>query len=179
MTRLLACAAIAACACASGKQVRATVLDAEGRPVAGALLYWEAYQPFSSAPGAFDFAFAVTGADGAPAEPRPLRWRSNANLTVAALADGYAPQVVYLRGGPVLSEKAIDGPVFRLSRGSGWSEELAGLSFPFAGDESLARRAAAPEAARLREVFIRAAAQVPAGATAAEREKKAAIEGVR
>ena len=125
---------------------------------------------------ASDFAFSLTEPDGHPAQARPLRWGLHMNLAVAALADGYSPQVVYLRGGPVLAERVIDGPVFRLSRGRGWSEELAGLSIPFAGDEELTRRLSSGDAAALREAFQRAAAQVPAGAKAAEREKKAALE---
>ena len=179
MRRLIALAALLAmsCACARAKEVRATVLDAEGRPIAGALLYWEAYRSMTAdAVRAADFAFAVTGADGQPAQGRPLRWGWQMNLAVAALADGYRPQVVYLRGGPVLAERVIDGPVFHLARGRGWSEELAGLSIPFAGDEELARRLSSPDAAALREAFQRAAAQLPAGAKAAEREKKAALE---
>jgi hypothetical protein len=168
---------LALAACTSGKQVRATVLDAQGRPIAGAVIYWEAYQPFSSAPDTtFDFAFAQTGADGAPAQPRSLRWKWNAKLVVCALADGYTPQVIYFRGGPLLDEALIDAPVFHLVKGPAWDADLAALSFPFLHDVTLAARAALPEAAPLRKAFSAAAAQMPAGAAAAEREKKAAIE---
>ncbi len=138
---------------ADSREIRATVVDAAGRPVAGAVVYVEA----NTSAGAFDFAFAIAGPKGevpaAGARPVTVSWRRGAKLALAAFAPGKKPTIVYDPAGRVRA----DGIVLELrdlpDRGERWEPRIAHLSYPFEADPRLATRARAPEYAELRRVL--------------------------
>lgn len=173
------------CACSSSKAIRAVILDAQGQPVPGAILYCEAYVPGSDPDtAAFDFGFAAAGSDGqAPAPgsaPLQLRWRSSAHLALAAFAPGKQPQVILDRSGALAGGDPAGNVVFKLRdlpRAYRFNPALATLGYPFPSGSALAARAAAPEAASLRAAFREAWAELPPeGRSATEQRKLEAIE---
>lgn len=145
-------AAFAFLACAQSLPIGAKVVDARGNPVPGALVYVEAWKH----PGAYDFCFGVTDDSGRIAQGRGgprLNWKSRARFAYAAFADGMAPfAAIEYRNG------AKPGTIhIQLGDSSeGPSAKVAKLGFPFPGQPDLSARAAAPDAAPVREAFWRA-----------------------
>lgn len=145
-------ASFAFTACAQSLPIGAKVVDVRGNPVPGALVYVEAWKH----PGAYDFCFGMTDDSGRIAQgdggPR-LQWKSGARYAYAAFADGKAPfaAVEYRNGAKpglihIRLSDASDGP----------SAKVAKLGFPFPGQPDLSARAAAPDAASVRDAFWKA-----------------------
>lgn len=157
---LLLAAALCTCACASEQELRAVIVDENGKPIPGGIFYAEAWQH----PGAFDFVFAQAGTNGevpaAGSPPLTIRWRSRANLAIAAFAPGRKPLVI---SDPLGRVKA-DGITLRLAAQNQSKPErefsLTKLSFPFEENPELAARVKASQYAELRRTF-RAAYQPP------------------
>jgi hypothetical protein len=156
-------AAVAATGCGgpSAKDVRATILDERGEPVAGAVFYAEAYDDA----GPFAFLSARSGTAGevpdSAREPLKLPWRAGAKVALAAFAEGFRPTVVRDPEGYVES----DGALLVLVRGDEADPAaVAPLGFPFEGRAGLAEAAGAAGHAALRDAFARARG-VPPGKT--------------
>jgi hypothetical protein len=154
---------LAQAGCTSTQAVRATIVDEAGRPIPGALLYVEAYKH----PGAFDFAYALSGSDGevppSGSPPLTIGWRRGAKVALAAFAPGKQPVVLYDPLGNVVPE----GMEIRLADvpevGKRWEPRIAKLSFPFEESPDLAARASAPEAEAVRRAFEAAYAPLANG----------------
>jgi hypothetical protein len=148
----------AGCGAPKTRDVRATILDEEGRPVPGAVFYAEAYD----ATGPFAFLSARSGTAGevpdSAREPLKLPWRGGARVALAAFADGFRPAVRRDPTRPVES----DGALLVLVRGDEADPAaVEELGFPFTAGgapPALAEAASAPEHAPLREAFARARA---------------------
>jgi hypothetical protein len=141
-------------ACSSPyRELRANVLDENGKPVPNSIFYAEAWAQSKC----FDFAWAKTGQNGevpaAGAPPLKIRWRAGARLALAAFAPGKKPAVVYDELGRVRA----DGLTLRLvdlaRADRQWEPRLAQLAFPFPDNPELAARAAAPTGADLLRAF--------------------------
>ncbi len=124
---------------ASQRDVRATILDEEGRPLPGAVLWAEARDE----EGPFGWVIGVAGEAGevpdSAREPRKIPWRPGARMVLAAFAPGRSPVI---RGGG--EERTLsDGAVFILEplRPGAPATSLEPLSFPFEDAPDLAARA--------------------------------------
>jgi hypothetical protein len=119
------------------RDIRATFLDEEGRPVSGALLYAEAVTP----EGAFSFVSARSGKAGEVPEVaiRALKipWKRGARLALAGFAPGRRPVVLH---DPVQSVPS-DGVSLTLLPavlpGDAWNPDLLLLEFPFKTNSQL------------------------------------------
>lgn len=148
--------------------------DEEGRPIAGAVVYVEAWKNA----GAYDFCFGISDAEGRiPAEGQAapqLQARPGGRMTVVVMADGYWPlsQVDHRNGIepeslfiPRLRKKELPPRPFDGSLGG---------EFPFLGVEGaqgaeervsnsdLIAKAAAPENEALRKAFLKSFADLDA-----------------
>jgi hypothetical protein len=162
--------------CSSTRSLKARVTDEEGRPIAGAIVYMEAWKH----PEAYDFCFGVTDSNGmVPSQgtaPPMLQWRSGARAAWAVFAEGKEPVAVIsyrLEESPGTLDiqlKAWTKP------GTGSSSRLTKLGFPFPDQPELAARVTAPDAAPLRQAFWRAYGQIANQFLPADRPKYDALK---
>lgn len=155
--------ALASLACSADMELRAKIVDAQNRPLPGALFYAEAY----THDGVFDFAFGRAGLGGeVPAVGSPelhVAWRSGARLALAAFAPGKVPIVVYDQLGRVKAD-GIEMPLEDLpAKGGGWEPRVAQLAYPFENNPDLAMRLRRSEYRDLRRAFREAYAPLIAG----------------
>jgi hypothetical protein len=160
---VVASLALASSACSSDMELRAKIVDAQSRPLPGALFYAEAY----THDGVFDFAFARAGSGGeVPAAGSPelhVTWRSGAKLALAAFAPGKMPIVVYDQLGRVKAD-GIEMPLEDLpAKGGSWEPRVAQLSYPFENTPDLAARLRRSEYQDLRRAFREVYAPLIAG----------------
>lgn len=153
-TKSLVLLPLCASACRDSAEVRARILDERGRPVAGAILYVEC----DSGAGATDFQFAVASRDGViPADgATPLVYRAErgAKLTLAALAPGKKPTVLYDHAGRIQPD-GLTLVLKDLARpGERWEPRIGMLTYPFEGHPELAARLRRPEYSELRRAFV-------------------------
>jgi hypothetical protein len=122
---------------ASTRDVRMTLLDAEGRPVPGAIFYAEAREP-GGEPFAF-FAYEAGPSGAVPDQAREaakIGWRPGAEVVMAAFAPGYSPVLVLPGSEPKVP---LEGGILTLERGFpehpylGELKGLLGESPPAAG----------------------------------------------
>lgn len=150
-------------ACSSHMELRAKIVDAQNRPLPGALLYAEAY----TNNGVFDFTFGRAGSEGeipaAGSSGIRVRWRIGAKLALAAFAPGKKPIVVYDQLGRVRAN-GIEMPLEDLSgKGQDWEPRVAQLSYPFESSPDLAERLRHNEYLDLRRALQQAYAPLIAG----------------
>jgi hypothetical protein len=177
MIRHAALLALALGACASHPRISARILDRDGRPIPGAVLYVETARPGPDFDDATDFAWARSGPDGlAPAAGDPVvtvevPWRGMAS--VVALASGYLPSVWHLRNheadGDVLGIQEIRMQPREGSQGA-WGLET--LSWPTFRSAALKERCMRPEHADLRSVMRAVWEEGGSGAVLSETQQK-------
>jgi len=169
----LVAAFAAACEGGGTRDIRATILDADGEPVPGALFYAEAYDDEGA------FAFLVDRAGQAGEVPdsarRPLQiaWRASARIAIAAFAPDRPPAVLRDPGRRI----ETDGVLVVFDEAAP-AVPLADLAFPFPPGTVLHAEAERPQYAALRSAFLEAIrAQVGERGTETprEREKIAAL----
>ncbi len=129
--------ALASCSdVAAVRDVRATILDEEGRPIPGAVFWAES----SDETGPFGWLVDVAGQAGeipdSAREPLKIAWRPGARLMLAAFAPGRIPAI--LGGGEerVTSDGAV--LVLRPRSPGAASPPLDALAFPFEDAPELA-----------------------------------------
>lgn len=145
------------------RDIRATLLDEEGRPLPGAILYAEAVDES----GAFAFTWAKAGEAGEVPQiairSLKISWRRGARLALAGFEPGRRPAVLYDPQRSVPS----DGVVLTLEAPADssalWNPDLMRLAYPFEGVPALAESARAERATPLKEAFERAWATRPPG----------------
>lgn len=149
-------AALSCCACESTtpvRDIRATILDEQGNPISGALLYAEAVTD----DGAFSFVSARSGKAGEVPEIaiRALKipWQRRARLSLAAFAEGRRPTVLHdpARSVPSDGVSLTLGPM--LSAADAWNPDLLLLEFPFETNPRLAQELRDPRFHELRAAF--------------------------
>ncbi len=127
--------------CEKAVDVIARVTDRQGRGLAGAVFYCEAWQ-YSD--GAYDFAWGVADSSGVvrmpDGLPMKIRWRSDAKLGVAVMATGkrtFAVNDYTNTMSPEALEFVLDDTTGAIMR---WEPKLAKLGFPFEKKSGLAER---------------------------------------
>jgi hypothetical protein len=120
------------------RDIRATLLDEQGRPVFGALLYAEAV----TREGAFSFVSARSGKAGEVPEVaiRALKipWKRGAKLALAGFAEGRRPVVLHDPVESVPSDGVSLTLVPAALPGDSWNPDLLLLEFPFEANSHLA-----------------------------------------
>jgi len=131
--------------------IRGVIKDVYGHPLPGAGLYVEAWVGNGHT---YDFAFATAGANGevpaAGASPMTIAWVPGMKLAYTALEKDKEPRTVFDRMG-VMDPGSVEFVLADADPSYPWS--LKGLSYPFADNPALAKKAAAPEYARMRELL--------------------------
>jgi len=131
--------------------IRGVIKDVYGHPLPGAGLYVEAWVGNGHT---YDFAFATAGArgevppEGAP--PMTISWVPGMKLAYTALEKDKDPQTRFDRMG-VMDPGNVEFVLADADPSYPWS--LKGLSYPFDDNPALAKKAAAPEYARMREML--------------------------
>jgi hypothetical protein len=171
--------ALLAAGCGRDRQrdIRATILDASGQPLPGAIFYAEAYDES----GAFACVTARAGQAGEIPDvartPLPIPWRANAHLALAAFAPGRRP--VILRDPSRRIE--ADGVVLVFGAPAG-EARLGDLGSPFEPGSELRDTISRPSYDALREAFL-AAIRLQEGEngplSAREREQRDALGQIR
>ena len=184
---------MAGCGGESERDVRVTIVDERDRPIAGAVLYVEAWDDS----GPFAFLTGTSGGAGVvpdtAREPLKIAWRPGARLAMAVFASGHEPAVVRNPDGRVLSDGALialraarppaDGSPADGSPAGSPADELpvASLFLPFEDHPDLAEELRLPAHDDLRAA-LRAAYEVltPGGRppTAAEERKIATLDAM-
>jgi hypothetical protein len=184
---LAVAAALAGVGCGEGpptRDVRATIVDGEGRPVPGAVFVAVA----RDAGGPFAALVARAGSAGEvpdeAREPAQIAWRRDARLTLAALAPGFRPTVRFRDDGRVRADGAVLTLERREDPSEAWSPALARLPWPLPGNPAdpagPVPPADDPARERLRELLeeaARARREVPEEPSAAEKTLLDAVLG--
>jgi hypothetical protein len=173
------------CGCESTtplRDIRATLLDEDGKPIPGALLYAESVvdgEPFS-------FVIAQAGHAGEVPEiairALKLPWKRGADVALAAFAPGKTPSVRYDPRRPLRT----DGVVLTLRTAIGpedsWNPDLFRLALPFEGSSEASSRMAdslrAPQYDYLRNALRVAYAARPPEALEPGSKEAAKVEAV-
>lgn len=139
---------------ASTRDLRATLLDEDGNPLPGALLYAE----ISDENGPFAFVVEIAGQAGevpdSAREAYKLPWRPGARVTLVGFAPGRRPEVLTSSTDRPLQ---TDGVLLVLATAvDPWNPDLARLSYPFSDTPGLAARAARVEHRSLSDAFLTA-----------------------
>jgi hypothetical protein len=164
---------LAACSGApSTRDVRVTIVDEEGEPLPGALLYVEAYD----AAGAYAVLVAKAGPAGVipdqAREPLKIAWRPGARLALAAFHPGHRPAVVRDTNRRIAS----DGALLELARGDAAEPSVLELLFPFEGQPRMEDTIAQDDWAEQRAAFRRAWALLPGAVAERKNSTLDAIE---
>lgn len=162
---LLSAMPVAAVLCASCNEatlaVSAQVVDTDGKPIPGALLYVEAY----TGRGAYDFAWSRAAGDGRvpPGGGRlALAARPSARLAVMVTAPGHQTVVLLDHTGALVGHDVRIELAKQSEAGAVWEPGLAQLSYPFEDQAHLAKRLGAAQHAELRRGFAEAYAGLDA-----------------
>ncbi|MBS4036124.1 MAG: hypothetical protein KGZ85_16800 [Ignavibacterium sp.] len=142
--------------CLSNQQIRAVILDENGNPIEGAILYYEIY----TGEGAFDFGFSVSGDSGeVPPQDKPdliSDWKPGARIAFAAFFENKKPTVLYDQLGNI----PPTGLAIKLNELSNeelqWEPRISKLSFPFENNSKLRERLTNENTNELIKVFTKA-----------------------
>jgi hypothetical protein len=152
------------------RDIRATILDEQGRPIPEALLYAEVV----TKEGPFSFVSARSGQAGEVPKNaiRALKipWKRGARLSLAAFAEGRRPTVLHdpARSVPSDGVSLTLAPIVQPA--DAWNPDLLLLEFPFETSPELAQEIREPLSADVREAFRAAYAARPPEKTPTTRE---------
>ena len=142
--------------CISSQQIHAVIVDENGNPIEGAILYYEIY----TSEGAFDFGFSVSGNRGeVPPYDNPdliSDWKPGARIAFAAFFENKKPTVLYDQLGNI----SPTGMLIKLHELSNeeltWEPRITKLSFPFENNAELRDRLTHENTNELIAVFTKA-----------------------
>jgi hypothetical protein len=141
--------------CLTKQKVSAHIIDGNGNPVTGALLYYESY----TNDGSLDFGYSFSGDNGeVPPEGEEslfVNWSNDARIAFAVFKENMKTTVLYTQSDLLSPTDALisirDYPEGEMK----WEPRLGKLSFPFEENDELYQRLKNGNTSDLVEVFYR------------------------